>query len=409
MLAACLPAAAEQVPFRMDGSNQAGWWKPIDEFGGSVYVAYDAWGGSDLGGSKDKHTVYVARRNSSGTWTRGCLPAVGGGCAVFTDDIGHRQPSVAVDGDGYIHVFASMHANRWIYYRSSRSGDPTTMVNRSAQMPDQDGGFTYPNVTRAPNGDVYLIIRDNLDGRLYRWDNAANTWSRAAIFAAEAGFVVYPDDIAPDASGNLHIAWEWASGGASGLRHLGSYVRYEPASGRFFDAAGHVLSTPVKTTSTAVYQPLVPGELATDIGGSTDPPGFQSAKITLDPATGRPMAAYRMRLTAGGKFQVRFARWDGAAWRRETVYAGRYTTYAAVDVTVHGGQPRVYYAKTGVPSADQAFAAVRQPDGRWVEDPPLLPGVRIERLAVIRRGGVDWVYLAAPTEMTLYLNRIALT
>ncbi|HKE74878.1 MAG TPA: hypothetical protein VKB57_14755 [Acidimicrobiales bacterium] len=49
LLAACLPVGAERVPFGMDASNQAGWWKPIDEFGGSVYVAYDAWGGAGLG------------------------------------------------------------------------------------------------------------------------------------------------------------------------------------------------------------------------------------------------------------------------------------------------------------------------------------------------------------------------
>jgi hypothetical protein len=67
------------------------------------------------------------------------------------------------------------------------------------------------------------------------------------------------------------------------------------------------------------------------------------------------------------------------------------------------------YAKTAVPNGDQAFAAVRQSGGRWVEDPPLLPGVRIERLAVVRGSTVDWVYLAAPTEKKLYLHRLALT
>jgi hypothetical protein len=328
---------------------------------------------------------------------------------VFPDDIGHRQPTVAVDGDGYIHVFAAMHNTAWTYYRSSRPGDPTTMVNRSSQMPDQGGRFTYPNAVRAPNGDVYLIVRHFSAGRLYRWDNAADTWSRAATFANQTNYVVYPDDVVPDASGNLQIAWEWAYGGAGGLRHLGSHARYEPATGRFFDAAGRELATPIGTTSTAVYQPVVPGERATDRSGPTNPPGFQSAKLAVDPATGRPMAAYRMRVTAGGRFQVRFARWDGAAWQRETVYAGRYTTYAAVDVTLHGGQARVYYAKTAVPNGDQAFAAVRQPDGRWVEDPPLLPGVRIERLAVVQRNTIDWAYLAAPAEKKLYLRRLALT
>jgi hypothetical protein len=409
LLVACLPAGAEQVPFRMDASNQAGWWKPIDEFGGNVYVAYNAWGGSGLGGPSDRHTVYVARRDQSGNWVRGYLPAAGGGAAVFPDDIGHRQPTVALDGDGYIHVFAAMHNTNWRYYRSSRPGDPTTMVDRSGQMPDQGGRFTYPNAIRTPNGDVYLIIRDYPAGRLYRWNNAANTWSRAATFANQANYVVYPDDIVPDAAGNLHIGWEWAYGASSGLRHLGSHARYEPATGRFFDAAGRQLTTPIGTGSTAVYQPLEPGERVTDRGSESNPPGFQSAKLAIDPATGRPVAAYRMRLTTGGRFQVRYAEWDGTAWRRQTVYAGSYTTYAAIDVTNHGGQPRVYYAKSGVPSGHQAFAASRQADGRWVEHPPLLPGIRVERLAVVQRNEVDWAYLSAPPEMKLYLRRIVLT
>jgi putative BNR repeat neuraminidase len=407
LLAACMPVGAEQVPYRMDASNQAGWWKPIDEFGGNVYVAYDAWGRS--GAATDTHTVYVARRDSSGAWVRGYLPAADGGPATFPDDIGHNQPTIALDGDGYIHVFASMHNSGWRYYRSSRPGDPTSMVNRSSEMPDQGGRFTYPNGLRTPNGDIYLIIRNFPVGRFYRWNNTSNTWSAVATFANEPNYVVYPDDVTTDASGNVHIAWEWSYGGAGGLRHLGSEMRYEPATGRFFDAAGRQLTTPVGINSTAVYQPLEPGERSTDRSSDINPPGFQSAKLAIDPATGYPMAVYRMRLTNGGRFQVRYAAWDGTAWRRQTVYAGKYTTYAAIDVTIHGGQPRVYYAKTGVPNGNQAFASVRQPDGRWVEDPPLLPGALVERLAVVQRGAVDWVYLSAPAEMKLYLDRIALT
>jgi hypothetical protein len=131
------------------------------------------------------------------------------------------------------------------------------MVDRSSEMPDQGGRFTYPNATRTPNGDVYLVIRDVPDRRLYRWDNAADAWSRVAIFVSQPDFVVYPDDVVPDAAGNLHIAWEWGFS-ESGLRHLGSYARYEPATGKFFDAAGTVLATPIGTSGTAVYQPSCP-------------------------------------------------------------------------------------------------------------------------------------------------------
>src|SRR5436190_1611023 len=117
----------QSVPFRMDASNQAAWWRPIAEFGGSLFIAYDGWGGAaaSTGGTFDTHTVYVARRTPNGHWTRGCLRS-GRSCAVFEDDRGHRQPTIAIDGDGYIHVFTAMHKDHWRYYRSSAPGDVTT-------------------------------------------------------------------------------------------------------------------------------------------------------------------------------------------------------------------------------------------------------------------------------------------
>src|SRR4029079_19161269 len=116
---------------------------------------------------------------------------------VFRDDPGHRQPSIAVDGDGYIHVFTALHKNHWVYYRSGRPRDVHTMVNRSAQLPDQGDVYTYPVLTRTGQGDVYMVIRAATGGgpehgRLYRWANPTNAWSRVAIFASQVGYTVYP-------------------------------------------------------------------------------------------------------------------------------------------------------------------------------------------------------------------------
>lgn len=399
------PAAPTVVPYPMDASNQAGWWHPMDARAGRTYLAYNGWGGSGQGGAADTHRVYVARRDPSGAWARGCLPGRSGGCAVYRDDIGHNQPTLVVDGDGYIHVFASMHANDWRYFRSTRPGDPTTMVDRSTQMPDQGGRYTYPTATRTPNGDVYVAIRSLAAGNLYRWDVAADRWSRAATFAAEDDYVVYPDDVVSDAAGNVHIAWEWAYGGANGLRHLGSYLRYEPSTGRFRNAAGREVELPATTHDDVVYQPIEPGERPTDRGSPANPPGLQSAKLALDAATGRPSVAYRFRPTAGGRFEVRLAEWRGAeggGWRRQTVYAGRYNTYAAVDVSLRGGPARVYYAKSGVPSRDQATVATPGAGG-WTER-SLAAGVPIERLSVVNTNGVDRLYLAAPTAHRLSIG-----
>lgn len=394
-------AAAEQVPYRVDASNQAGWWRPLDELNGSLYVAYNAWGGPGAtnGGATDTHTVYIGRKAPGGTWTRGCLKAADGTCAVYPDDIGHKQPSIAVDGDGYIHAFVSMHSNNWIYYRSSTPGDVTTMINRSADLPDQGDQYTYPNLTRVDNGDVYLVIRAYPEGRLYRWDNTANRWTRVAVFARSPGYVAYPDDVAGDGDGNLHISWEWAYGGTNALRHLGSYLRYDVSTGQFHNAAGTVVTAPASVTSPVVYQPLEGAEDQTDRDDASGPPGVQSAKLAL--SNGKPVVAYRYRTVHGGRWHVRVAEWSGTAWQRRTVYAGAYDTHAAIDVTAYGAGLRVYYAKKATASGDQAFAASPQGSG-WAER-ALLPGVHVQRLGVIRRGGTDHLYLTAPTDHQLHV------
>lgn len=401
------PAEAEvatsRVPYRMDASNQAGWWKPVEEFNGRVYLAYNAWGGPTAGGANDTHTVYVAKREPDGTWTRGCARMSGGDCAVYPDDIGHNQPSIAIDGDGYLHAFVSMHNNDWRYYRSAAPGDVTTLVDRSADMPDQGGLYTYPNVARTGGGDLYLIVRAYPDGRLYRWNNATNAWSRVATFASAPNYVVYPDDVIGDANGDVHLAWEWAYGGANGLRHLASYLRYDPAANTFHNAAGARLTVPATTTSPVVYQPLEGQEQSTTRDDPTGPPGVQSAKLAVDPATTRPLAAYRYRPAHGDPWRVRLAEWTGAAWQRETVYEGTYDTTAAVDISRYGTGLRVYYAKADTLTGDQAFAATRQPTGTWTET-VLLPGIRVQRLAVIRRGPTDYLYLSAPAVHELHFG-----
>lgn len=398
------PGWAESVPFRMDASNQAGWWRPIDEHDGRVYAAYNGWGGPRQDGASDTHTVHVARRGRSGTWSRGCLPE-GDRCAVYRDDVGHHQPTVVVDGDGHIHVFASMHGHGWRYFRSAEPDDPASMVDRSAEMPGRGGGYTYPIATRTPNGDVYLAIRKGSRGFLHRWDDTADRWSRVAMFAGQRGYVVYPDDIASDAAGNVHVVWEWAHRRADGLRHLGSHLRYEPDTGRFRDAAGRPVSVPAGIDSTAAYQPVEAGERITDRDSPAGPPGMQSAKVALDPSSGRPTVAYRYRRRAGGRFEVRVAEWDGERWRRQTVHAGDHDTHPAVDVTLTGGVPRVFYTKVGAPGGDQAFLATRRPDGRWVEA-GLAPGVPVERLSVVEGGSGDHLYLAAPSDHLLTVGRL---
>jgi hypothetical protein len=99
------PAAIETLAV-IDTSNQAGWWTPLVEYGGATYFAYDA-----PGRQPGTHVVYVAKRERSGATEASCLTAAGR-CLEFADDIGHHQPSIAVDGAGFVHVFTAMHSSR---------------------------------------------------------------------------------------------------------------------------------------------------------------------------------------------------------------------------------------------------------------------------------------------------------
>ena len=386
-------ATLTQVPYGIDSSNQAGWWSPLDTFVGGSEYAYLAF--NEPGSTAGTHKVAIARRDGSGAWSK--LPVMNGASqAEYADDIGHAQPSLARDGSGRFHVFASMHNNTWRYFRSDTvGGNPQ---NHSADLPDQGIGVTYPVLTTAPNGDVYLIAR--LDGatarsgRLYRWDNANSTWSRVAVFAESANRAVYPDDLQFDSAGNLHILWEWGIYPATAFRHQLSYLKYVPASGSFVDHNGAAVTVPVSLATADVIQPMSAGEAYSgDIG-----PSVQSAKLTLDGTS--PKVAYRYRQPT--IFAVWYAYVSGGAWARSLVYDTGQTT-AAIDITWHPTEgKRIYYVTQA--GTDRVFVATL-PGATWVTT-SVAPGLPIERLAVERdASGVDVLYLVDIPNLRLYYGR----
>ncbi len=391
LLGPAAPAAAAAtvtlVPYPMDASNQAAWWTPLETYVGGNRYAYLAF--NEPGSTAGTHRVAIARRDGSGAFTR--IPVLNGTAqAEYADDIGHNQPSMARDGNGRFHVFASMHNNTWRYFRSDTPGGAPQ--NHSPDLPDQGIGVTYPVLTTAPNGDVYLIARldgsGSRSGRLYRWNNAASTWTRVAVFAQSANRAVYPDDLRFDSAGDLHILWEWGLYPATAFRHQLSYLRYRPSTGAFSSAV------PVSTSTADIIQPLETGEAYE--GNTSTKPAVQSAKLALDGTS--PKVVYRYR--SASIFQVRYAYVTAAGtWGRQTVY-GATQTRAALGITWHPTEgKRIYYAReTGT---DRVFVATES-GGAWTSA-SVAPGLPIDRLAVERdTGGTDVLYLADTANGRLY-------
>ncbi|MEU5876217.1 BNR-4 repeat-containing protein [Spirillospora sp. NPDC047279] len=396
--AVAAPAAPALVPYTMDSSNQAGWWSPLDTYEGAGQYAYLAY--NEPGSTAGTHRVAIARRDGSGAWSRLQL-TTNGTPAEYTDDLGHNQPSLARDGSGRFHVFASMHNNAWRYFRSDTVGGAPT--GHSADLPDQGKLFTYPVVATAPNGDLYAIARmdgpSSRAGRLYHWDDSAARWSAVATFADTPNRSVYPDDIQVDASGNVHILFEWALFPAQTVRHELTYLKYAPATGTFSRHDGTPVGVPVTTATADVVQPLETGEAYRD---STDTgPTVQSAKVTLNGTS--PRIAYRYRTPSSGTyFNVRYAYPSGASWARQTVYSAGQTR-AALDITWDPALgKRVYYVLES--GTDRVFSATES-GGAWTRT-SVAPGLPIQRIAVKRdTDGDDVLYLADPTGQKLYYGR----
>ncbi|GAB3212720.1 BNR-4 repeat-containing protein [Marinactinospora thermotolerans] len=406
--APALAADTEEVlPYAVDDSNQAAWWTPLDSFGGSDYFAFNA-----PASAAGRHEVHIAERAASGAWSSDCLRAEAGGpCVTYPDDLGHNQPSIVVDGTGRIHAFVSMHNDAWRYYRSRTPGDIGSMTEAAADLPDADGAYTYPVTARDDTtGDVYVLVRAADDaggrrmGRLYHWDDDTAVWAREATVGSATGHSFYPDDLAVDGEGRLHVLWEWGPFPADPFRHVGSYLVYDPATGRAEDAAGAPVSLPASPSSggAVVYQPYTEGE---DI--STAAPSLQSAKLALDEEGRLAGIAYRFRVaepaTGAPGFDVRHARWTGSGWEREIVAAAGVSgvqTSAAVDVTTARGLTRVYFVAewascTGAGS--RVVRAERTGEGPWRFDAVGTERPRSQRLAARTTStGADLLYVSAP-------------
>ncbi|KAL4724559.1 hypothetical protein ACLX1H_008000 [Fusarium chlamydosporum] len=350
------PGGLITVSTAVDVNSQAGWWNPLDEHGGYDWLAYLR---NPPGGDTAKNNVMVVRRSiSDGAISRDCVRTSDGECAVFADDLGHNTPSISVDGDGYVHVFTSMHNEPWKYFRSATPYS-SSLVDASSDMPDQTVKFTYPVIKRDSTGNLWLIVRgqaanDNnaRGGYFYKYTTSAGTWSKVSLWAYNKGYSVYPDDIAFSSDGDIHLQWEWSKYPASAVRHQGSYVRYRPSTNTFMSVSGAAVSIPItQNTADIVYQPLTSGETYSGDINASPGPAFQSAKMALyerSDGSVHIQHGYRFKTSNTGLWQIRRATGTYGTqdpWKREILYQDSDTS-AGIGITHDGTTARIYYCRS---------------------------------------------------------------
>lgn len=168
------------------------------------------------------NTIVIGRRHVGGeVWEFFSTPFVS-----FNINDTHNVISMAIDGDGVIHMSWGMHGNSLLYAKSTTSvlGDgPIVMTSLgTGGMTGQESAVTYPKFLTLPDGDVLFLFRElgsgNGDWYLNRYDTGTDTWSPvhangsgvAQPFFKGSGFTLtncfYPDRLTLGPDGALHIS-----------------------------------------------------------------------------------------------------------------------------------------------------------------------------------------------------------
>ncbi|WP_242203555.1 BNR-4 repeat-containing protein [Aestuariivivens insulae] len=255
-----------------------------------------------------------------------------------SSDEGHNQSAIAVDGDGFIHVWIGMHNHKMKYWRSNDAYDIENFTDYGSSMPgyndtgwytdlpegndDDEKLYSYPYAATTTNGDVFVILRRTANYTqtherqdLYHWNNITKTWSMDLV-GKQHGKNAYMSTLFADNNNNLHIvtAWSQLHSGDNTFQR-GTYMRYDVDLDKYFKADGTEVSVPMSVDGSDADL-FYPGEAVWDDTTCE----IQTPRVTVN-SQGQPVVMYPYN-TANNFSQnnpdyvINIARWDGSSWVR---------------------------------------------------------------------------------------------
>lgn len=260
----------------------------------------------------DNNTVVVARRTlGQSLWE--VFPT---SFTSFNINDTHNVISMAIDGDGVIHMSWGMHGNALLYARSNASvlgGDPIVMTSLgTGGMTGQESGVTYPKFQTLPDGDVLFLFREggsgNGDWYLNRYDTATDTWApihtngsdAAQPFFKGTGYSItncfYPDRLTLGPDGALHISGVFrynssSQAGESGYQtnHRYVYMRSMDEGTTWQRSDGSTVSLPA--INNAVFLGLGPAHVPEIVKDLPEGHSIMNESGMTTDSTGRPIIA----------------------------------------------------------------------------------------------------------------------
>ena len=251
----------------------------------------------------ERRLTVAARRVGEPAWQVRVLPS-----RVVWDS--HNYVTMAVDGDGHLHLSGNMHCVPLVYFRTTRPGEIDSLERVDRMTGESESRCTYPRFTTGPAGELIFHYRDGRSGQgneIYNvYDPKTRTWRRLLdrpLTDGRGKMNAYAHGPVKGPDGLFHLCWVWRDSPDCSTNHDLSYARSRDLA-RWETAGGAPVALPLTIeTPGVVVDPSPPKGGLINMGIGL---GFDADR--------RPVLTYH-RYDDAGKSQVFNARWEEGRWR----------------------------------------------------------------------------------------------
>ncbi len=224
----------------------------------------------------------------------------------------HNVISLAIDGQGILHMVWDLHGQKLRYARSIAPGS----LELTEEMPmtgESEMRVTYPQFYNLPDGDLLFLYRDGASGNgnamLNRFDVQTGKWDKVQhpLVAGGGQRNAYLNTLGIDKKGGIHLSWVWRDTGDVATNHDVSYA-FSPDQGKSWQkSTGEKYQLPI-TIENAEVAWKVP----------TNSELINQTSMTID-ARNRPLIATYWRPEGTNVPQYQLVWHDGKKWRNSQV------------------------------------------------------------------------------------------
>lgn len=140
----------------------------------------------------------------------------------------HNSISIAIDGDGYVHMAWDHHGNA-LRYAKSKEPLSLELTEKMPMTGKDENKVSYPEFYKMPNGDLLFFYRDGASGNgnmvLNKYDVQQKQWSRLQtnLIDGENKRNAYWQACV-DVKGAIHLSWVWRESPDVASNHDMSYA-----------------------------------------------------------------------------------------------------------------------------------------------------------------------------------------